>query len=292
MEILITGHMGFVGSHFHRWLELEGHTVWGVDIKQGTDCREWFKYQKRQFDLVIHCAAIVGGRSTIEGQPLSVATDLSIDADFFNWCKETKPKNVVYFSSSAAYPTEYQKLSRPYRLQEADIDLDAVKNPDLTYGWAKLTGEYLSQFLTDSKVFVFRPFSGYGSDQDTDYPFPSFIDRAIRRENPFVIWGDGNQVRDFIHIDDIVEAVLFHVDRGIAGTFNLCTGIGTSFNELARKVCQLAGYEPEFVHILDAPKGVEFRVGDPTLSHQVHLPEVSLEQGIVEALMLRNPLQN
>lgn len=288
MDVLITGHMGFVGSHFHKWLELEGHTVWGVDLKMGTDCREWFRYNKHHFDLVIHCAAIVGGRATIEGQPLSVATDLSIDADFFNWCVETKPKNVVYFSSSAAYPTEYQRLDRPYRLQEDDIDLTAVKNPDLTYGWAKLTGEYLAQFLTESNVFIFRPFSGYGSDQDTDYPFPSFIDRALRREDPFVIWGDGNQVRDFIHIDDVVQAVLHHVSEKFTGTFNLCSGIGTSFNELAKMICDQAGYSPKFEHVLDAPKGVEYRVGDPTQSHQIYVPAMDLASGIAEALILRS----
>lgn len=285
MKILITGHKGFVGRHFMS--ALPDSDITGIDLKDGDDCRDYFKNSKTKFDLVIHLAAIVGGRATIEGEPLSVATDLSIDAEFFNWVQETKPTNVVYFSSSAAYPIDLQNSHRKLRLAEHDLNLDAVRNPDLTYGWAKLTGEYLSKFITDSKIFVFRPFSGYGSDQDSDYPFPSFIDRALLNSDPFDIWGDGEQVRDFIHIEDIVQAVLWHVQTGYDGTFNLCSGFATSFNELAQMVCEEAGYEPKFNHIVEKPTGVTYRVGDPYLSHQYFVPQISLREGIRKALQER-----
>lgn len=288
MKILITGHKGFVGRNFVK--ALPDSEITGIDIKDGNDCRDFFKTNTDQFDLVIHLAAIVGGRATIEGEPLSVATDLSIDAEFFNWVQKTKPINVVYFSSSAAYPIAMQDARHRYRLTEYDINLDAVMNPDLTYGWAKLTGEYLAQFITDSNVFVFRPFSGYGSDQDADYPFPSFIDRALAKANPFDIWGDGEQVRDFIHIEDVVQAVLWHVQTGYTGTFNLCSGIATSFNELAEIVCDEAGYKPIFNHITSAPVGVPYRVGSPYQSHQYYKPQISLRDGIKRALQERKTL--
>ena len=285
MKILITGHKGFVGRNFIK--ALPDSDITGIDLKDGNDCRDFFKTNSEQFDLVIHLAAIVGGRATIEGEPLSVATDLSIDAEFFNWVQKTKPVNVVYFSSSAAYPIELQETHRLNRLAEYDLNLNAVKNPDLTYGWAKLTGEYLAQFVTDSKMFIFRPFSGYGSDQDSDYPFPSFIDRALTKADPFDIWGDGEQVRDFIHIEDIVQAVLWHVQTGYIGTFNLCSGFPTSFNELAKMVCEEAGIDPEFNHIITKPTGVQYRVGDPHLSHQYFRPQISLREGIRRALAER-----
>lgn len=284
MNILITGHKGFVGRHFVQ--ALKGHDIYGVDLKDGIDCRDFFKFRKTHYDLVIHLAAIVGGRATIEGNPLSVAMDLSIDAEFFNWVKETKPTNVVYFSSSAAYPTELQNgLFQP--LREDDIRLDDIESPDLTYGWAKLTGEYLASFIDESNMFVFRPFSGFGADQDDTYPFPSFIDRALRGDDPFEIWGDGEQSRDFVHIDDIVGAVLHHVENGITGTFNICSGKATSFNELAELICKEAGYEPDFKHIKTAPVGVTRRVGDKTKSHQHYVPKISLVDGIRQALKTR-----
>jgi nucleoside-diphosphate-sugar epimerase len=285
MKILITGHKGFVGRNFVK--ALPDSDITGIDLKDGNDCRDFFKSNTDQFDLVIHLAAIVGGRATIEGEPLSVATDLSIDAEFFNWVQSTKPKNVVYFSSSAAYPIDLQTTHRRNRLTEHDLNLDEVRNPDLTYGWAKLTGEYLAQFVTHSNVFVFRPFSGYGSDQDADYPFPSFIDRALSKSDPFDIWGDGEQVRDFIHIEDIVQAVLWHVQTGYTGTWNLCSGVPTSFNDLAQMVCDEAGYKPVFNHIRSAPTGVQYRVGDPYVSHHYYKPQISLREGIRRALAER-----
>jgi nucleoside-diphosphate-sugar epimerase len=208
MRILITGHKGFVGKYFMR--KYAEHDIVGVDLKDGYDCRDFFfGHADAKFDLVIHLAAIVGGRMTIEGNPLAVADDLSIDSEFVQWCLKTKPGRVVYFSSSAAYPIKLQKLEDQYKLKETDIDLSDVSTPDLTYGWAKLTGEFCLQYLESAgiKVNVFRPFSGYGTDQDLDYPFPSYIRRGTLKLDPFEIWGDGTQVRDFIHMQDIVDAV-------------------------------------------------------------------------------------
>jgi nucleoside-diphosphate-sugar epimerase len=284
VNILITGDAGFVGRHFHKYLAGQGHTILGIDIVNGVDARDFFRTNDTKFDLVIHLAAVVGGRATIEGEPLSLAVDLSIDAEMFGWALRTKPGKIVYFSSSAAYPTKLQSLRKSHRLIESDINLDDISNPDLTYGWAKLTGEMLANHARNQglDVYVFRPFSGYGSDQDLSYPFPSFIERGKRKANPFQIWGDGNQVRDFIHIDDIVEAVFAAIDCGIH-TVNLATGRATSFNELGRLVVEIGGFETEFEHILEAPRGVSYRVGDPTLMNTFYRHKISLEEGIERA---------
>jgi nucleoside-diphosphate-sugar epimerase len=279
MKILITGHKGFVGKYFMK--KYAEHTITGVDLKDGNDCRDFFKqHPDTYFDLVIHLAAIVGGRMTIEGNPLAVADDLSIDAEFMQWCLKTKPEKVVYFSSSAAYPTNLQE--QPYKLKESDIDLSNVRSPDLTYGWAKLTGEYCLQFLQSENIrtHVFRPFSGYGADQDLTYPFPSFINRARLKLDPFEIWGDGNQVRDFIHILDIVDAVDIAIQENIQGPVNLGWGRPTSFNELKDIVCKIAGYTPQTQHIINAPKGVDYRCSDNSKMLSFYKPKISLEEGI------------
>ncbi len=282
MRILITGHKGFVGKYFMK--KYQEHEIVGIDLKDGNDCRDFFKTDDSKFDLIIHLAAIVGGRATIEGSPLSVATDLSIDAEMCQWALRTKPSRVIYFSSSAAYPISLQTSA--YKLKEQDIDLSNVQNPDMTYGWAKLTGEYCLQFLESAgiKVSVFRPFSGYGTDQDLDYPFPSFIDRAKRMVDPFEIWGDGNQVRDFIHIHDIVEAVDTAIREDILGPVNLGWGRPTSFNDLQKIVCDIKGYSPEVKHIITAPVGVSYRCCDNSKMTSFYTPKISLEEGIDRAL--------
>ena len=66
MKILITGHKGFVGQQYIKYFTEQGHEVTGVDIKEGNDCRDFFKTSDTQFDLIVHLAAIVGGRDTIE----------------------------------------------------------------------------------------------------------------------------------------------------------------------------------------------------------------------------------
>ena len=284
-KALITGHLGFVGQHFVRSLSDE-YDITGIDIKENNDARDFFKDHNDYYDLVIHLAAIVGGRSTIENSPLSVGIDLSIDSEFFNWILKNKPGHTLYFSSSAAYPIKYQYLNSNIRLNEDMIDLDNIQSPDLTYGWAKLTGEYLAKFVKKEyeNITIFRPFSGYGTDQDLSYPFPSFIHRAKNKMDPFDIWGDGNQVRDFIHIDDIVAACCKCIDNKLYGTYNLGSGIPISFNQLADLVCKIMGYKPIFNHIPTAPTGVMYRVSNPSKMIKFYKPKIPLITGIQMAL--------
>jgi nucleoside-diphosphate-sugar epimerase len=233
----------------------------------------------------------VGGRETIENDPLAVATDLSIDAEFFNWAVRTKQSKIIYFSSSAAYPIHLQARGSTHKLKESDIDLQDMRSPDFTYGWAKLSGEYLAQFARQYglKVYVFRPFSGYGETQDLDYPFPSFIKRAADKVAEFEIWGDGTQVRDFIHIEDIVEATMKAVELDIQEPINLGSGIPTSFVDLAEMVFEIAGWRPENGIKLrtEKPVGVMYRCCDSSKMLSFYTPKISLEDGIKRALGIK-----
>lgn len=285
MRALVTGAAGFVGRHMTAALKRNGYMVRDNDLErcEGEDCLTIFRdLQVADWDLVVHCAALVEGREMIDGSPAKIAAyNLMLDAAMFDWALEAKPGRIIYFSSSAAYPVGLQRenacpLAEP----------DAGDEPDQTYGFVKLTGERLASEIRGAgvPVTVVRPFSGYGSDQDDCYPFPAMIGRARRRDDPFVVWGDGQQVRDFIHIDDIVDAVLTLVDRGIDGPVNLGTGRGTSMDELARLVMNEAGYQAPIEHQSDKPSGVKHRVADTTLLNEFYTPTVTLEDGIARAL--------
>ena len=280
MNILITGSEGFVGKYFRT--KLADHNLTLVDIKKGIDCRHFFKRDDKQYDLVIHLAAIVGGRESIEGRPMAVADNFSIDSEFFQWCLKTKPHKIVYFSSSAAYPTHYQQGTEAKRLQEWMITPSSPSGPDMTYGMAKVIGEYLAQFVPN--VHIFRPFSGYGWDQDLTYPFPMYVKRAVERNNPFEVWGPGTQTRDFIHMIDVVNAVMKAVDLGITEPINLGTGRSTSFVELAELCMKEVGYKGEIVTRPDKPVGCMHRVADTTKLSQFYTPKILLEDGIKEAV--------
>lgn len=285
---MVTGSKGLIGRAFSERLTADGWTVYGCDVKDGgMDCREFFKDGNR-VDLLLHAAAIVGGRAMIEGQPLSVATDLAIDSDFVQYVARVKPWRAVYFSSSAAYPIQYQSGVHAGPLSESDIELEYVRQPDAIYGWVKLTGEQVVRHANvgGASIHVYRPFSGFSTGQDLTYPWPSFIDRAQRRVDPFPIWGPGTQVRDWIHVSDIVNAVMATVDLDPAevGPLNLCTGRGVSMLELAGMACAAAGYSPVFQTDLSAPTGVLHRVGDPTRMRQFYEPKILLEDAVDAAV--------
>lgn len=287
MHVLLTGNRGFVGRHLQAAMEDRGWDVLGFDYERHhSDALDFFRYDDGGYDLAVHCAAVVGGRASIDGSPLGVATNLALDSWYMRWLIRTGTPRAVYFSSSAAYPVDLQQPGEIHRLVETDIDLANPRKPDATYGLAKLTGEQLVPVVEahGTRVHVLRPFSGYGEDQDPCYPFPAFIQRAKRRDDPFEIWGDGTSTRDWVHIDDLVGATLAAVDQDATGPINVGWGRATSFDELASIVTSSVGYRPTLKHRTDAPRGVHHRVCDPKRMLDVYQPRVTLEEGVRRAL--------
>jgi nucleoside-diphosphate-sugar epimerase len=289
MNILITGHRGFVGRNLIRHLSKDpNNIITGVDLKEGNDCRDFFRADSTKFDLVFHLAAIVGGRAKIDGDKLSVASNLATDSEMFNWALRTNPTKVIYYSSSAAYPTYLQNKEVPIKLKENVITIDkalSVNSPDSTYGLGKVIGEHQAAIAREQyglDVYVFRPFSGYGTDQDLDYPFPMHIDNT-KNDRRFVIWGE-DQARDWIHIDDVILATLEIIQQPNPGPVNLCTGIPTFFTELCEKMNKISGKDLAISFDKTKPMGVTYRVGDATKMLSMYKPKISIEEGIDRAL--------
>ncbi len=318
-RVLVTGGAGFVGRHIvKRCLDL-GYQVDCVDPivaltgardpakgwplydpfdfqnfkYHKEDCRDYFeKNQNTFYDYAFHLAAIVGGRELIENDPLAVAVDLSIDSQYWRWAKGAKPAKTICFSSSAAYPIKFQRQGDYQLLKESMIDFsEDIGQPDMSYGWAKLTHEYLAKLAYEKhelKSITYRPFSGYGEDQDLNYPFPSICNRVIENNGASLInvWGTGDQMRDFIHIDDCVDMIFSTMDRIDDGSaLNLSTGKYTSFKQFAALAAELYGYSPAVEGLSNKPAGVFARGGDTAKQKSFGCEaKISFADGIRRAL--------
>lgn len=308
-KILVTGGCGFVGRHLvKRLAEDSRNEITVIDdlstgVKMGDwpehlrsevdrvlyqDCIGYFEESDESFDTVFHLAAVVEGRMTIENNPLKVAKDLMIDAALFRWAVRTNPDKIVYFSSSAAYPVGLQTETHHVALAEEMLDVrrGVMGVADMSYGWAKLTGEYLSYLGVTRhglKVAIYRPFSGYGEDQSDSYPFPAIIKRVLdARDGPIEVWGTGEQSRDFIYIEDCIDSIMqTYTKMHDASALNIGSGTRTTFNQLIETACNVLGRPFSVKPLVDKPVGVFARYCDPAKQISMGLENhTSLEEGI------------
>ena len=320
MKILIFGGAGFVGRHYTKFFLEKNNEVLVIDnlakltggihpskwklfnpykykkkfkfINQ--DCKDYFDKTNKKFNLVINLAAIVGGREVIESNPLAVAEDLEIDSAFWRWAINCRHDHIITYSSSAAYPIDLQRKNKFRLLSEKDINFsNKIGVPDMSYGWAKLTNEYLAKIAYHKygvKNSVFRPFSGYGFDQDLAYPFPSIIKRAIshKANRDFIVWGTGRQKRDFIHVSDCVEGSI-KISKKIkdGSAVNLSTGKFTNFITLAKIALEICGKtNVKIFGNSNKPEGVFARAGCTRMQKKFGFkPKISIKKGIKEAIL-------
>lgn len=263
----------------------------GIGVSGAADAVEWPRFAE-----AYHLASIVGGRKKIEEEPLVVGLDLAIDSIFFMWASHgERVGRLLYASSSAAYPINLQVEEGSVPLRESYIDIPGAKigMPDLTYGWSKLTGEFLTHLLSDRHgvpACAVRPFSGYGEEQETTYPVPAIASRAAAREDPLVVWGSGRQSRDFVHIDDCIAAMRLAIEKIEDGSgVNIGSGKATSFLEVASIYAELAGYDPEVKGTGEGPVGVHARYADVESARERlgWEPTISLEEGLGRVLAVQ-----
>jgi nucleoside-diphosphate-sugar epimerase len=275
VKALVTGSAGFLGSHFTAALKERDWDVIGIDVRHpeageyAIDCRDYFHEMQTSYDLVVHCAAVIPDRARREANPMLVAENLDIDRQMFEWAIVTHQERVLYLSSSAAYPVDLQ--TEPRKLSEADLWPATARNADGLYGWTKVLGEMHAETARTHgvPVTVVRPFTGYGTDQSADYPFPAIVDRATAHQDPLLVWGSGRQVRDFVHVDDIVTLALAAVGKNLDGPINIGTGVPTTMIQLARMVAAAADYEPQIACVVSKPDGVAYRVNGSDLGRRL-----------------------
>jgi len=270
MEYLVTGGCGFIGSHLvERLLETGDKVVVIDDLSEGKLENIIYKPDNFEFynqsilgdigdlfkgvDIVFHLAAKTRPQESIKEPELY--NDINIDGTLrvLDNCVNHKVKRFIFMSSSSVYGTP-EKLP----IQEKDPHLNMSP-----YALTKSIGEQyckLFERLHGLESTYIRPFNVFGSRQTPGGGYaaavPSFIDTLNRGETPFIT-GDGEQRRDFVFVDDVVDLmILASKTRIYGGAFNAGSGTNVSINELYKIICRLMGKDvkPKYVDALFEPR--------------------------------------
>jgi len=324
-KTIVTGGAGFIGSHLVKKLVGMGREVvviddlssgslenlFGLGLKQPDfefkkiDLTDYHKTLSalKECDTVFHLAARIGGIKYLHGSEfaelLTLQENLAIDSNVFRACAERKIKEIIYPSSSAVYPLDKQfsfgavfsedDLSLEPTVKDSKFPFKTSINPDGGYGLSKLLAEIQLNLIENAKVGIARIFNVYGENEPFGERAHAVFDLIRKSINypkeEFIVWGDGNQCRDYVYVSDCVDS-LIKIEEKTSETSPLTVNIGsgkaTSIKEVAEKVIEFSGKNITPVYDSKKPVGPLSRTADITRAKQLlnWQPKVSLEDGL------------
>ena len=311
-KVLVTGGAGFIGSHLVDELLQKGAEVRVVDdLSRGSlrnieHCRERIEFVKGDLtyrktaievtedcDVCFHLAAVVGGVEYMTTHPAEIYKSMLINYNVIDACRKKDVDRFLYTSSACTYPVNLQVDETQPPLREDDV-LKCGAMPDSDYGWVKLLGEIQCQAYHEAyglKTIIVRPFNPYGPrecfDPEHSHVIPALTRKAVLRENPFYVWGDGGQTRAFTYITDLVEGMILAIENApYADPINLSESNYVSVRDLAELILKLTGYDALIIWDKTKPQGVRTRKSDMTKAYSIlgWRPKVCLEEGLKKTI--------
>jgi UDP-glucose 4-epimerase len=311
-KILVTGGASFISSHLidllvakgatairvvddlssGRRANIQGHIDSGVVELRAEDLLAPGVPQRmvEGMDVVFHLAAIHGGRGFVDLHQAACAQNLAMDGMLVKAAHEAGVGKFVFASSGCVYPNHLQTdVSQELYLTEEMVG--PPYDADNMYGWAKLMGEMtLRAYHQDwgLKAASCRYFTVYGERGHENHAVIAMIARAFVKQDPYVVWGNGEQIRNWTHVSDIVAGTVLAAERIDDGTaVNLGTMERTRVVEAVHEVLKYTGHQPRIELHPEMPTGPMNRVADNKLATTLlggWTPQVKFMDGLHQTI--------
>ena len=292
-KVLVTGGASFIGSHLVDALVERGARVrvvdnlssgklehlkaclsdGRVDLLQG-DLLEMGIAEKavKDIEIVFHLAADHGGRGYVDLHQAACATNLTLDGLVFRAAHRAGVDKVVYASSGCIYPNFLQNDPREVLFLTED-KAGPPYDADNMYGWAKLMAEMTLRAYHkdwDLKCACCRYFTVYGERGHENHAVIAMIARAFIRQDPFIVWGTGEQIRNWTYVSDIVSGTILAAEKIDDGTaVNLGTMERTRVLDAVHAVLRYTGHKATIELHPEMPVGPLNRVADNSLARKL-----------------------
>jgi len=291
--VLVTGGASFIGSHLvDKLVELGGRVKIADNLSSGKlenikghiknrrvefhkgDLRDTHFTRKimKGMDLVFHLAADHGGRGYVDLHQAGPASNLFLDGAVFYEAQKAGVEKVVFASSGCVYPNYLQNDPG----KELYLSEGMVKIPydaDNMYGWAKLMAELTLKAYNKEyglKACSLRYFTVYGPRGVENHAVMAMIGRAFIKEDPFEVWGDGRQIRNWTYVEDIVAGTILAAEKvSDASAINLGTIERIRVMDAAKEVLRYTGHRAKIALLRDMPVGPLNRVADNSLAEKL-----------------------
>jgi len=310
-KVTVTGGASFIGSHIVEDLVSKGANVTVIDNFSSGSKENLVDVEKKikivKFDIgvqdrnelrkilkdnsiVFHLAAKHGGRGYIDSHPADVCSNMAIDNAVLEASLNAGVEKVVMASSACVYPPKLQNKSTDYMLSESDTDVTKLEDylsADIEYGWAKVMGEMQLRAFNKQyglKGASMRFVTAYGPRENETHAIIALIYKALSHQDPYEIWGDGNQDRDFTYVSDISSACILAGEKvESVAEYNVGTGKRYKINTIVEQIFSYIGWKPRKIFYNNArPVGVYSRALNISKIEKElgWRPQVSLEEGL------------